>query len=386
MTRKRPLALAVIAAAALVLGGCAAEGAGGDDGVYRIGLVNPTSGATAFAGVPIQKGAETAIEAINSSDFLGDGRTLELTASDSQGDAEKEISQYRGFVSDDYIAVVCCTLSASSGSFGALAERAQMPTVVNGATLPGLVAPPYLFRTVVLPATEGGVYDQVIDAVAEELAPSTAVIVTTADSEGQVNDLVRWTEALERNDVEIVDTIDTFSEDTDFSVAASSVISTAPDLLIANMQGPKSAQLIRALRERGYAGEVVSSYGVAPLPVFEAGGPAMDGTIFPLPFSPLGESERTKEFVSLYEEMHGQLPDLYSAQGYNAVWFIAEAIKAAGDEVTRESVSAAMDAIDEFDSVSGNTFAMEDGQAVLSDEVLILQWNADGTQSLWPAE
>lgn len=371
----------------LLVAGCAeSPEEAASDGALRIGLVNPTSGATAFAGVPIEKGALTAVAEINETGFLGEGRTLELTSTDSQGDPEKEISQYRGMVADDILAIVCCTLSASSGSFGSLATQAQVPTVVNGATLPGLVAPPWLYRTVVLPATPGGPYDQVIDKIAAEAEPRTAVVVTTSDSEGQVNDLVRWTEALERNGIEIVDEIDTFAADTDFSVPASNVIASAPDLVVANMQGPKSALLIRTLRERGFAGDAVSSYGVAPHSVFEAGGAAMDGTIFPLPFSPLGESARTRDFVKRYEEAHDETPDLYSAQGYNAVWFIAEAIKAAGDDVSRESVAEAMSQIDTFESVSGNLFEMVDGQAALSDEVLVLQWNADGTQSLWPTE
>lgn len=376
--------LATVAVGALLLSGCAsAESGDPNANELRIGLINPTSGAASWAGVPIQQGAQTAIDEINDSGFL-DGIELALTASDSEGDPAKAISQYRGFESDGYLAVICCTLSSEAGSFAQLAETAKMPTVANGATLSGLNAPPYLYRTVVLPAAPGGMYEQVVDAVVAEENIKTAVVVQTADNEGNVADAQLWSNSLKAQGVEILEVVDTFQADTDFTVPATKIASLDPDLVVLSTQGPKSATIIKLLRERGFEGLATSSYGVAVPAVWDVGGPALAGTIFPVPFTPLGESERTQAFDKLYNEKWGQDPDLYSAQGYNAVWFLAQGIKAAGADVDRESLAKALSEITEFELASGNVVEMIDGQATLKDKVLIVQWNEDGTQSLWP--
>lgn len=376
--------IATLACVATALAGCAG-GTASDaaDGVLRIGLTNPITGAAAFAGVPVERGAKVAVEEINKSGFLGEGRRFELTSDDSAGDPAKAIAQFRGFESDGYLAVICCTVSTEAGSLAPLVQRAKIPTVVTGATLPGLTRPPYLYRTIALPSSPGGMYDQLVDAVTEEYRPRTAVVAVTADNGGQVDDSKVWKSALQRNNIRILESIDTFTADTDFSAAAAQIMAARPDVLVESMLGSKSALLTRALRDRGYEGRILSSYGVATPPIFEAGGTAMAGTIFPIPFTPLADNDRTREFVKLYRDAHGVDPDLFAAQGYNAVWFLAEGIKRAGT-VDRESLAQALSALPEFASVSGNTFAMKDGQAVLSDKVEFLQWKADGTQVLWP--
>jgi branched-chain amino acid transport system substrate-binding protein len=377
--------LAVLAAGVLLLAGCSADTdtGGGDGTTLKIGLINPTSGAASWAGVPVSQGAQTAIDEINESGYL-DGYTLELTTSDSEGDPAKAISQYRGFESDGHLAVICCTISSEAGSFAQLAEASGMPTVTNGATLAGLNAPPYLYRTVVLPAAPGGMYEQVVDAVVEEEDIETAVVVQTADNEGNVADADRWIEDLEAHGVDVIEVVDTFQADTDFTVPATKIVSLDPDLVVFSTQGPKSATMIKLLRERDFDGIATSSYGVAVPSVWDVGGASLAGTIFPVPFSPLGESDRTQAFVDRYSEQWGEQPDLYSAQGYNAVWFIAEGIRAAGADVDREALAEALAGIEEFELVSGNVVEMVDGQATLADQVLIAQWNSDGTQSLWP--
>ena len=381
----RPLAAAAVAAAFL-LAGCASGGSGGatagGGATLKIGLVNPTTGASSWAGVPIAQGAQTAVDEINETGFLGDQK-LELTSKDSEGDPATAISAYRGFASDDYLAAICCTLSSEAGSFAQLAASLKFPTVANGATLKGLNAPPYMYRTIVLPADPGGMYAQTAQAIAAKGNVKTAVIVETADNEGNVSDAKVWQDNLQKDGITVLQVIDTFQADTDFTVPVTTILSQNPDLVVFSTQGPNSATMIKMLRERGYKGLTTSSYGIAVPSVWKVGGEALAGTIFPIPFSPDGTSDRTKDFVQRYQQQWNSQPDLYAAQGYNAVWFIAEGIKAAGANVTRQSLADALSKLDSFELASGNVVKMVDGQAELSDAVLIAQWNADGTQSLW---
>lgn len=379
--------LAIAVAGALALTGCSAEGSAsaGDSSTYRIGLINPTTGASSWAGTPIDKGARTAIDEANESGYLGDV-TLELTSSDSEGDPAKAVSQYRGFASDGYLGVICCTISTEAGSFAQLAAASKMPTVANGATLAGLAAPPYLYRTVLLPAAEGGMYTQMIQAIVQEKDVKTAAIVQTADNEGNVADAEAVAAALEDEGVQILEVVDVFQADTDFTVPITKIDSLEPDLVVFSTQGPKSATMIKTLRDLGWDGVPASSYGVAVPSVWDVGGAALDGTVFPLPFSPLADNARTKDFVARYTEEWGETPDLYSAQGYNAARLLIEGIKKIQDDggaIDRETLAQALTDMDSLEFVSGNTVTIADGQVELADDALIAQWNADGTQSLW---
>ena len=48
------------------------------------------------------------------------------------------------------------------------------------------------------------------------------------------------------------------------------------------------------------------------------------------PFSADAEDERTQGFVKKYKELHGEIPNQFAADGYDAVYVIYEAIQAAG--------------------------------------------------------
>jgi len=381
------IAVAAAAAGALLLAGCAGTtpdtGSTGSGAVLKVGMIDPLTGSVAWAGVPISQGAQTAVKEINASGILG-GSTIQLTVTDSEGDPAKAISQFKGFDSDGSIAVICCSISSEAGSFAQLAAQAKLPTVVNGATLAGLAQPPYIYRPLVLPADPGGMYSQVAESVVKNAHVKTAVVVETADNEGNVADAKQWISDLTAHGVNVLQTVDTFQNDTDFTVPVTNIASLDPDLVVFSTQGPKSATMIKGLRDRGFKGLTASSYGVAVPSVWDVGGSSLAGTIFPLPFSPLGDSDTTKTFVKDYKADWGAAPDLYAAQGYNAMWLIAKGLEAAGAGADREALAQALAGLKQFQLASGNVVDMVDGQAKLADQVIIAQWNADGTQSLWP--
>ena len=55
-----------------------------------------------------------------------------------------------------------------------------------------------------------------------------------------------------------------------------------------------------------------------------------EGVMLLTPFSADAEDERTQGFVKKYKELHGEIPNQFAADGYDAVYVIYEAIQAAG--------------------------------------------------------
>ena len=379
---RRVLTAGAVALTVLVASACSDSESSGDGTSYLVGFPALTSGPAAFAGVPISEGAELAVKEINETEFLGEGITVELESDDINNDPAQAISLYRQYVADGASAVLCCGLSSEAGALAPVIEQTGTPGVVTSAVLPGLADPPHLVRPVIIPSEPGGLYDQFIDDVVATEDVDTAVLLVTADNDGMVADADVWEEALERNGVEVFKRINTQSADTNYTQAATEVQSLDPDVVVSSMLGTPSALFARALRERGYEKPMLANYGVDSDELFETSGEGLRNTIFFSPFhAELTENDTAHRFVELYEEEYGSQPDMYGAQGYTAMWLVAEALKEASSGEP-EDVADALTGITSLDTVYGPV-SYEDGQARMDTKATYLQWSEDGTIVGW---
>jgi branched-chain amino acid transport system substrate-binding protein len=377
------LVAGIAALTAVAAVGCSSDEASSDGGsTYLVGFPALTSGPAAFAGVPIVEGAELAVKEINESGFLGDGAKIELKSSDIKSDPAQAIAQYRQYVADGASAVLCCGLSSEAGALAPVIKQSEVPGIVTSAILPGLAEPPYVYRPVIIPSEAGGLYDQFIDDVVPAVGVKTAVLVVTADNDGMVEDAKIWKSALERNGVEVVKTINTQSADTNYTQAATEIQSLDPDAVVSSMLGTPSSLMARALRERGYEKPILANYGVDSSELFETSGGGLRNTIFFAPFhAEQTQNEAAQNFVELYTEEYDAAPDMYGAQGYTAMWLVAEAIKKAGSGDPAD-VADALGELTELDTVYGPV-TYEDGQARMKDRATYLQWTEAGDIAGW---
>ncbi len=383
LTRRRfRTAVAALTTAALVaLSGCSSSDEGGDT-EYLVGFPALTTGPAAFAGVPITEGAKLAVEEINDSGYLGEGKTIDLKIDDIKGDPAQAIALYRQYVADGASGVLCCGLSSEAGALAPMIQQSKVPAIVSSAILAGLAEPPYVYRPVVLPAESGGMYDQFVDTVVPAEDIKTVVIVVTSDNDGMVGDAEVWQAALERNGVDVVKTIKTASTDTNYTQAATEIQSLNPDAVVASMLGTPAALLAKSLRERDYENRILSSYGVDSKELFESSGGGLAGTLFAVPFQAgFTDNDLAKKFTEDYEKEYGKEPDMYGAQGYTAMWLLAQAIKEAGDKDPAK-VAKALEGITSQDSVYGE-LVYKDGQASLNAPGAYLEWAEDGTLVEW---
>lgn len=361
-----------------------ANDADGNDlpaGEYKFGYAGIESGAAAFAGIPTGHGVELAVQQINDSGFLGDGATLVYDAEDTAGDPAKSINFVNRFIEDDdVLGIVCCLLSGESGALVPLIQAAGLPAVTTVVLLEGLNNPPYQYRTQLLPGQPGGAHEQLVSEMIGVSQPKTAAIAVTADSQGQMAELPSWIEPLEANGVEVVLEVQTLSADVDFTGPATQIAHEDPDLFINSMYGGTGALMIKAQRDRGYTGEIVSNYGISAQDSYDNAGEALDGAVFPVSFyldSPLPAAQ---EFAADYEEKFGESPDSFSVNGYLAAWFFAHRLRLAPD-ITREGLATGLSQVDAMTETPIGDITFVDGQAELG-EFLFVMWD-DGNQELW---
>lgn len=370
-------------AAIVVLSGCGSSDEGSDGATeYLVGFPALTSGPAAFAGVPITEGAKLAAKEINDTGFLGEGATVELKIDDIKSDPAQAIALYRQYVADGASGVLCCGLSSEAGALAPIIEQSKTPAIVTSAILAGLAKPPYVYRPVVLPAEPGGIYDEFVDTVVPAEKIKTVVMVVTSDNDGMVGDAEVWQAALERNGVEVVKTIQTASTDTNYTQAATEIQSLDPDAVVASMLGTPAALLAKSLRERDYEKRILTSYGVDSAELYKTSGGGLRGTLFAVPFQAgFTDNKMATEFTAAYEKEYGKEPDMYGAQGYTAMWLLAQGIKDAGSK-DAEDVAKALEAITSQDSVYGE-LTYEGGQASLNAPGSYLEWGDDGQLVEW---
>ena len=349
-------------------------------GEYKIGFITENTGAIASAGKSFWNGAQLAAEEIKANKYLG-GASIVLEPKESGSDAARSIQAMNQFVADrSIIATTCCILSPVAGSLKPLVERTKIPLVIYGATAAGLPQPPWIYSMTILPGPKDtATAVKVVDA----LKPKTIAYILAADNDAFKGRMAATQKALESKGVVTAGVVSVLTKDTDFTAAATQAMGLKPDVILIYATAQAATGAITALRDRGYKQTIVGNDVLAPTTVFEKMGPTVVGVPFPVSFSPsVAETPEAKAFVSGFQAKFHVPPDIYSAQGYQVVWFIAQGLKSIAGTPTRESLAAALAKITKIDHQVYGGEVVKDGQAETTG-TLIVNWAADGKLVPW---
>jgi branched-chain amino acid transport system substrate-binding protein len=285
------------------------------------------------------------------------------------------------FVADNSIvATTCCILSGVAGSLKPIVVGAKMPLVIYGATAAGLPQPPWIYSMTILPGPKD---TATAIKVADAVKPKTAAYILAADNDAFKGRMAATQKALEGKGVATAGVISVLTKDTDFTAAATQAMGLKPDVILIYATQQAAAGSIASLRDRGYKQTIVGNDVLSPATIFQKMGSTVVGVPFPVSFSAtMAESPEAKAFVSGYESKFKSQPDIYSAQGYQVVWFIAQGLKSINGTPTRESLAAALAKVTKVDHQVYGGEEMKDGQAETSG-TLVVNWTADGKVVPW---
>jgi ABC-type branched-subunit amino acid transport system substrate-binding protein len=351
---------------------------------YKLGYVTDETGAVATFGISMKKGAELAVDEVNTDSLAGPNRTMSIDYVDGAGQPAQNISVMQQFMGDPgVIAGLCCTTSGDAGALKPVVIKGKFPTVIVAAVAEGLNEPPYVYRSATLDSVPGAENDQMIDAVVAKFHPKTVVIATTADSPADADGAKEAAQKFTSVGVKVLKTVNTQTADTDFSGPATQIAGLHPDLVMAEMLANTAPLLIKGLRTAGYTGNVIGNRGMDSAAVYKAGGSAMDGVIVPAPFNESSTDPEVTAFVSAFQKKYGAAPDLFALEGYVAVKYVAAALSKATGTVTRDGLSQALGQVDSLDTPYG-TLKFTDGQAAIA-KVGLVQFQSGGALTPWPA-
>ena len=101
-----------------------------------------------------------------------------------------------------------------------------------------------------------------------------------------------------------------------------------------------------------------------------AGAEALNNVYFSNHYSPLAEDPKVKKFIADYKAKYGAEPSALAALGYDAAFFLADAMERAGSSTDSEAIKNALAETKDFAGVTG-TFSVGPDHNTIKSAVMI---------------
>lgn len=290
------------------------------------------SGPAAFAGLSEQEGMNYAVKEINESGFLEQAK-LSVNYVDVAISTDQATAAVRGFIAGDSAAIVGISVGNHALAVAPLAQRAQVPLIAanTGGLSTFTTVGDHIYQMDVSQYLYAG---KMADALAEVGVKTTAIIYN--DDVPAINDLWgAYQRELPRAGLETPTVLNVVSTNTDYSAAITSALAGNPDA-IGILTRAGSPTVIAQLRQLGYKGVIWGQAGLAGGVAVKAA-PATEGVLFTANAGAGSPYPSMEKFFAHYKAATGSEAYAFAAQGYDAVWAVARAIKSAGC-ATRECV------------------------------------------------
>ncbi|WP_210495318.1 ABC transporter substrate-binding protein [Microvirga antarctica] len=361
----KPLAFSSSVVLATLIAVASTSPVSADD--IKIGVPLSLTGPVAFAGTKMKDAMELAFDEVNSSGFLGTTKLVPVFADDRSNQPQGISVTQQLVLRDKVSAIVGYTASNICQASLPVAQELKTPTLQADCVVPGLNKIGNYVYSAVRPSDV--FVEQTIDKLVAARKIKTAAILYQRDNPVFVNLQPIVAKAFERNGVKIVaNEAVTSGGDSDFSAQLTSIANGKPDvmaiLLFGGQVGPAMVQARQAgMKDTIFLGE----QNFDSVEVRRVAGPNAEGSIFPSHWFAASPVPANVKFVKDYTERFKREPDTFSANGYNAVWLLAQVIKKAGSG-DREAIRTAMETIGDMDTVFGTAgkTRFEDRQVTLT--------------------
>lgn len=359
----------------LALGGAAMLSASGfaqSGRVAKIGLVQSTTGGSAaLYGTEQKQAIELAFAEINAAQTLKDIK-LEAIHADDGADRGQTVNIFQRLIRQDkVVAILGPTLSNSAFAADPIAQQAGIPVIASSNTAPNVTKiGDFIFRTSV---PEDQVFPTVLRYAVQKRGIKKVALIYGIDDAltRSAHDVQK--KAVAELGLEQVGIESYQKGDVDFSAQLTKLREQKPDAIILGTLAEEAAAILRQSRQLGFDSKTtfIGCNANISAKLFELAGPAANGIIVGAAWFAGYDSPRSKAFVDAYRKRYGTTPDIYAAQGYDAAYLIAEAIRRADDVTSGKAVRDKLAAISDFEGVLGRFGWSADRDATVQPKVLI---------------
>ena len=376
---KKFIALVMVVAMVMSMAACGASdsapaASSGDAAAasFKLGSTGPITGDAAIYGQAVMNACQIAVDEINAAGGIN-GYPVEFKFEDDVADGETAVNAYNTLMDWGMQALVGTVTSGACISVSSKVYEDRVFALTPSASSTDVTAgKDNMFQLCFADPNQGSgsaVYmgNNMADA-------KIAVIYRNDDSYSQG---IRDTFVSEAANLGLNVVYEgTFTADTatDFSVQLTAAQAAEADLVFLPIYYQPASVILSQAKAMDYAPTffgVDGMDGILTLEGFDAS--LAEGVMLLTPFSADAEDELTKNFVAKYQELYGETPNQFAADGYDCIYAIKQALEAAEctPDMSAEEICDAM--IAQFTSMSFNGLTGTD-----------MTWSAAGEVSKMP--
>jgi len=371
--------LAAVAAAVLLLSGCATGAAGGGHteptGPIKIGMIVPITGPYSPLGTGDKAAAEQVVAAVNKAGGVN-GRQLELTVQDDKTDVTQSVTLFNQMAADKSVsAIFSSSFVSASAAVGPSAASAKIPILALGpisAFADG--SNKYAFT---VPATPELYAQQLVNYFSSVKLKKLAIGYTDGDVYGQTGNAATLAAAKKAGiDVVLDEPFDRTA--TDFTALITHVKGSGADGFLVWGAGP--APVIITKQFQGSGIKLYMTGAEATTLYTQPSGAAAEGVVMAsaaavaAPALPAGPFATTiKSFTGPWQTANsGALPPQFAFDGAAGVQILVAAIKKAGS-ADRESIRKALDSLSVLTVNGRYNYSPTDHGGLTTDDIAIVE-------------
>jgi branched-chain amino acid transport system substrate-binding protein len=317
--------------------------------VIKIGAILPLTGDLSSYGVDTRKALELGVEEINRGGGV-QGKKIALMVEDSRGVAAQAVNAFTKLVDvNGVVGILGPITSAEVLSVAPIANAKKIPIISPSATSPDVSdAGEYVFRTINADEVETQVFAHYVK---NELNIDLVGIIAV-DAAGTIsyaNSFERFFTALNGRVVskEIVS-----EAATEYRSPIRKVLQKRPKAVYVSGYSKEIGLIIKQIREIDKEVVLLSYQSAEDRRVLELAGSAVDGLIFSSTTLPEGSlGKRHEEFVASFKERFGKEPGVFTAEIYDALYVLVEALRRS--QATGSSLLTSLSQTHNYDGASG---------------------------------
>ncbi len=300
---------------------------GAASGTFKLGGIGPLTGGAAIYGMAAQRGAQIAVDEINASDSAV---KFELQFEDDVHDAETSVNAYNKLLDDGMQVLIGTVTTGPALSVSPLAMQDRVFMLTPSASSADVIdGKDNVFQVCFTDPNQGTAS---ADYMADNMAGAKIAVIYKNDDAYSTGIRDTFVAEAAAKGLEVVYE-GTFTEDTqtDFSVQVAGCQSAGADLIFLPMYYQPASVIMTQATAAGYKPTYFGVDGMDGILTMENFDTELaEGVMLLTPFSADAADALTQSFVSKYNDLYGETPNQFAADGYDCVYVIKAALEAAG--------------------------------------------------------
>ncbi len=342
----------------------------------KVGVVLPMSGGTAAFGQQVISGFKMAVDEINKA--KGDVK-IEYILEDDKSDVTDAANAAKKLINVDKVNIVVGSVASSNtNAMAPIAQAAGVPLMTPASTNVNVTQKgEFISRICFIDDFQGEAmanfaYDNL--RVKKDQQMKAAVVVDNS-SDYSKGLAAAFKTAFEKRGGKIVAEVAYQQKDQDFSSQLTRIRTRSPDAIFAPGYYTEVGSMIRQAKIQGIRAPFLGGDGWSGQQLFTLGGDAIVGHYYSDHFSHEDSDKRVQDFVRRYNAIYKTNPTGMTALGYDAAYFVVDAVKRNGNKVEAKSLAAAINGTKGFSGITGNISLDKNRNA--SKPLVVLQTQKD---------